>query len=284
MAGWAYYFQMGKPHDSTLMRVAVLACALACAGAAAQTAPAGQLKEVTVTSTTSPKTVEKSFRKMIRGLDYFEQHQAQAPAASLRFKLLPRRADTRMDAITVEVAGRQVDYFVPVAADRSFAIERNAQAYEEDAQVIIDRKLQSATWRIDIRSPGVPANARRLGDLRLECQAGFAAGLVSNSPSFLDSLSEALSTTPAYCNTRNPRYLFFADRPIFGVTLISGARREAVPVSRLYAGASETPDLRVKLPYCDCEVLVDRTYFVPLDDRSWPDDTLVEMEYMEDAP
>jgi hypothetical protein len=279
---------MGKPPESKLMRTAAICCiaawVVACSGAAAQTPPGGQLKEVTVTSTASAKTVEKSFRTMIRGLDYFEQHRAQVPAAALRFKLLPRRADTRMDAITVEVAGKQVDYFVPVAADRSFAIERNRQAYDEDAQIIIDRKLQSATWRIDIRSPGVPANARRLGDLRLECQVGFAAGLVSNSPSFLDSLAEMLETTPGYCDTRDPRYLFFADRAIFGVTLASGSRREAVPVSRLYAGASETPDLKVKLPYCDCEVLLDRTYFVPLHDRSWPDDTLVELEYMEDAP
>lgn len=279
-----YHFSMGTRPDFKLIGVAALACVMACASASGQTTTGGQLKEVTINAAASAKTIEKSFRKMIRGLDYFEQHRALAPAANLRFKLLPRRADTRMDAITVEVAGRQVDYFVPVAPDRSFVIERNRQAYQEDAQVIIDRKLQSATWRVDIRSPGVPAGARRLGDLRLECQVGFAAGLVSNSPSLLDRLSEALAITPAYCDTRNPRYLFFAERAIFGITLVAGARREAVPVSRLYAGASETPDMGVKLPYCDCEVLLDRTYFVPLDDRSWPDDTLVEIEYMEDTP
>jgi hypothetical protein len=37
------------------------------------------------------------------------------------------------------------------------------------------------------------------------------------------------------------------------------------------------------LPYCDCEVLVDRTYYLPLGDTSWPDDTLVEFEYMDDG-
>lgn len=269
---------------TSLLRIATLCAACISASAVAQPAPAGALREVTVTSNTAPATVEKSFRRMIRGLDYFEQHRDLAPAASLRFRLLPRRSGTRMDDITVEVAGRQVDYFVPVAADRTFMLERNRQAFDEDAQVIIDRKLQSATWRIDIRTPGVPANARRLGDLRLECRTGFAAGLVSNSASFLDRLSEALATTPDYCDTRNPRYLFFADRPLFGVTLVSGQRREAVPVARLYAGASEAPDLRTKLPFCDCEVLLDRTYFVPLDDRSWPDDTRVELEYMEDLP
>ena len=33
--------------------------------------------------------------------------------------------------------------------------------------------------------------------------------------------------------------------------------------------------------YCDCEVLVDRTYVLPLGDLSWPDDTRVEFEYMD---
>jgi hypothetical protein len=37
------------------------------------------------------------------------------------------------------------------------------------------------------------------------------------------------------------------------------------------------------LRYCDCEVLLDRTYYAPLGDRSWPDDTLLVFEYMEDG-
>jgi hypothetical protein len=38
------------------------------------------------------------------------------------------------------------------------------------------------------------------------------------------------------------------------------------------------------LPFCDCQVLLDRTYYAPIWDRSWPDDTLVSFEYMDDAP
>ena len=48
----------------------------------------------------------------------------------------------------------------------------------------------------------------------------------------------------------------------------------------LYAGGDQTPDM---LPFCDCQVLLDRTYYAPIWDRSWPDDTLVSFEYMEDA-
>ena len=83
-----------------------------------------------------------------------------------------------------------------------------------------------------------------------------------------------------YCRREAPRYLFFAERPIFGVTLVHGDRREALSVDRLYAGATKNPDWKKKLPYCDCEALIDRAYFVPLGDASWPDDTLVVLEYM----
>ena len=71
---------------------------------------------------------------------------------------------------------------------------------------------------------------------------------------------------------------------MFNVTLAAGARRESLSIQQLYAGASDDPGLKNDLPFCDCEVLVDRTYFLPLGDRSWPDDALVEFEYMDDRP
>ena len=63
------------------------------------------------------------------------------------------------------------------------------------------------------------------------------------------------------------------------MTLVDGARREALPVDRLYAGAAPTRTGRTDR-HCDCEALFDRAYFLPLGDPSWPDDTLVEFEYM----
>jgi hypothetical protein len=49
----------------------------------------------------------------------------------------------------------------------------------------------------------------------------------------------------------------------------------------LYGGATRDPDWKEDLPYCDCEVLMDRAFFLPLGERSWPDDTRVEFEYMD---
>lgn len=252
-----------------------------CRGAAAQTVQPPSLAPVTVTVKANRDPVEKSYRKMIRGMDLFEREHKLSPDASLQFRLLPRRKDTDMNAIELEVIGSNTAFTVPVTPDHTFVMERNKNAYDENAQVTPNRKAQSMTWRTEIRTPGLPANIRRLGDLRLECRVGMEAGLVSGSGSIANRIASALLDTPTYCDKPAPQYLFFADRPLFSVALRSGNRREVLSLDKLYAAASDDPKLKDDLSDCDCEVLIDRTYFLPLGDRSWPDETLVEFEYMD---
>ena len=267
---------------STAMHIALVAvCAAMCAGATAQDKNGPTLAPVTISAKANRDPVEKSYRKMIRGMDLFEREHSLAPAASLRFKLLPRRRETDMNTIDMEVIGSTIDFPVTIAADHTFTIPRDQKALDENAQVIPNRKAQSMTWRTEIRTPGLPPNTRRLGDLRLECRVGMEAGLVSRSRSIAGLLVGAALDTPAYCDRKAPLYLFFSDKPLFSVALVAGTRREILSIDKLYAAASDDPKLSADLPDCDCEVLVDRTYFLPLGDRSWPDDTLVEFEYME---
>ena len=257
-----------------------LVLVLSCAAAWAQQERAAGLPSVTISAKANRDPVEKSYRKMIRGMDLFERRHALAPDAALRFKLLQRHRDTDMRNIRVDVVGSSVDTRVPVAPDDTFVLQRDRLAFDEDAQVVPDRKARSMTWRTEIRTPGLPPQTRRLGDLRLECEVGMEAGLVSNPRNLIGRILGALMETPNYCGGKNPRYLFFSDQPLFSVTLVAGPRRETLPVGQLYAGASDDPAFREDLPYCDCEVLLDRSYFLPLGDSSWPDDTLVEFEPM----
>ena len=262
-----------------LQAVLMLVCALAPAQEQSKE-PKTILPPVTATATRDP--VEKSYRKMIRGTELFEKMRSLAPHASLRFKLLPRRRDTSMDGIVLEVLGDTVAIPIPVAPDHTFALERHQKALDEDASVTPNRRSRSMTWRTEIRTPGMPPDPRRLGDLRLECLVGLESDLISNLRPLLGWIVRFIVGTFDYCNRREPQYLFFAERPLFSVTLVSGARREVLSVDRLYGGASADPSFKDDLPYCDCEVLLDRTYFLPLGDRSWPDDTLIVFEYMED--
>ena len=229
--------------------------------------------------------VAKSYRGMIAGMELFHKRRHLAPAASLRFKLLPRNAQTNMEGVELEIAGERFALPLELAPDDTFALERHPVALKENALVIPNRKAGTLTWRAEIRNPGLPPNTRRLGDLRLECEVGMQARLISNyPPGFFGWLDELFPEGPEYCHRETPRYLFFADRPLFSVTLVDGPRREVLSVDRLYAGASRNPEWKKGLPYCDCEVLVDRAYFLPLGDPSWPDDTQVRFEYMNEAP
>jgi hypothetical protein len=261
-----------------------LVLALACAGACAQQPqpPRTSLGSVTVRAVGNP--VEKSYRKMVAGMDLFERMHRLAPNAQLRYKLLPRKPGTRLADIDLEVVGKSFSYRVPIAPDQTFTLGRDPRAIAEDAVVSPNRRKLSMTWRTEIRTPGLPPGTRRLGDLRLECLVGIEAGLVSNSNPLMEALSNLLTDPFSYCGHKEAKYLFFAERPLFSVTLVAGARREVLAIDQLYAKAVDDPGLKDDLPFCDCEVMLDRTYFLPLGDSSWPDDTLVQFESMEDAP
>ncbi|MBP1206171.1 hypothetical protein JOD97_004244 [Duganella sp. 1411] len=253
--------------------LSALAC---CAGAATgQQSPA----QVTVTATRDP--VDKSYRKMLAGMDRFERDRALAPNATLRFELLPRLPTTRLDGITLRVVGDTMALPVAVAPDHTFTLERDGEALRQDAALVASSKTSTLTWRAQVRSPSVPPGMRRLGDLRLECLVGVQAGLVSNNANVFAWLGALLTDPDRVCASPDGNYLLFADRPLFGATLRDGARTEQLPFAMLYAGGTQTSDT---LPFCDCQVLLDRSYYAPLWDRRWSDDTLVQFDYMDDPP
>jgi hypothetical protein len=260
--------------------LAMLSCAwpmMARAQEAASAQDALRPQTVTVTSTRDP--VDKSYRKMIRGMERFEREHALAPRATLRFHLLPRTPGVNMRGITLRALGDQIALPIPVAEDNTFTLPRNEQALREDAAVVANRKTSSMTWRAQVITPGLPPRTRRLGDLRLECLVGMEAGLVSNSSPLFGWISDALTSPEQVCNSPDGNFLFFNERPIFSVTLRAGERTEILPFRMLYAGGEQTRDM---LPFCDCQALLDRTYYAPIWDRSWPDDTLLSFDYMDE--
>lgn len=267
------------------MRVALmLACTATCANEPQDrsgAAPDGDLPTIAVTAQRDP--VDKSYRKMVQGMDLFEAKHGMAPKASLRFKLLPRQPDTNMDGIVLAIVGDSETIPVPLASDRTFTLERRQKALDEDASVRPNRSAGRMTWRAEIRTPDLPPDTRRLGDLRLECHVGMKADLISNRSSVIGQVANFLLGMRDYCEGSEVHYLFFSEHPLFSVTMVAGSRREILPVDELYAGASYGLTSKADLPYCDCQVLLDRSYFLPLGDRSWPDDTLIEFEYMDDA-
>ena len=142
----------------SLSGLAVLALASAAITASAQTT-APPVPTVVVKNTRDP--VDKSYRKMVKGMERFEREHALAPQATLRFRLLPRLPNADMTGITLRIAGDTASQPIAVAPDNSFALVRNDQLLREDAAVLANRKTASMTWRASIVSPGVPEGKRR---------------------------------------------------------------------------------------------------------------------------
>lgn len=222
--------------------------------------------------------VDKSYRNMMRGVERFARERALAPSATLRFRLLPRTPGASLDGVALRIAGDTVSVPIDIAPDRSFVLPRNEQALREDAAVVANRKTDSMTWRVWVQTPGIPEGTRRLGDLRLECRVGMDAGLISNTSPIFGWLTNMLTDTDQVCNSPDGNYLFFAERPVFAVTLRHGGQSMTLPWRMLYGGGEQTADT---LPWCDCQVLLDRSFYAPIWDRRWPDDTLVEFDYMD---
>ena len=135
-----------------------------------------------VVVTTLRNPVAKSYRKMVEGAQLFEKKRHLAPAAELRFRLLPRKEDVSLEGVRLKVEAENVAIALKVAPDHTFALQVDRAALSKNAQVVPNRKAGTMTWRADVRTPGLPPNVRRLGDLRLECEVGMKAGLISNYP------------------------------------------------------------------------------------------------------
>lgn len=255
---------------------ALVWCAAACASAqTAAPAPAPQV----VTVAAARDVDEVSYRKIYRGMEVFERNHGLAPAAALRFRLYPRAKDASFDGLVVTLVGAHTETPVALDANQTFTLPMDAQLAAQDAVVMTNRKAGTYAWRVDIRTPGLPPDTRRLGDLRLECKVdmkGAELRRMVRDPSIM-----ALAATGDPCTYRTFQNPFFADRPVFNVTLVHGTRREPIAGEWMYANSARfLPEAAYGL--VDWGYTRDRQYLPAIADTSWPDDTLLEFEYMDD--
>jgi hypothetical protein len=195
----------------------------------------------------------KAYATMARGLDAFDAARSRAPKAALRFLLRPATREDRLEGLELKIVGDAVSLPVRLDADGGFTLPRNAQALRDGADLVLNKKRNSFRWRPDVRSPGVPANARRLGDLRAQCAVHWAIEQEDLPP----PARAALSADGGPCRSMTMHMGFDAPAPLQAAWLQDGERREQIPVNRHYR----------------------RVFNPPLADRSWSDDTLVRFTF-----
>jgi hypothetical protein len=110
---------------------------------------------------------------------------------------------------------------------------------------------------VEVQTPGLPANMRRLGDLRLQCQVMIAIGKKELNLA-LRVLVNTVLLGSDWCASKHMQVTPFLVDWSISNTLVYGGKRQSIPVNgyRLFA---------------------------PVHDKSLPDDALVELEFWSQA-
>ncbi len=121
----------------------------------------------------SGKPMAWPYRLLETAQDAFEQRAPmQAPGATLAFslpKVPPEQGDNQ-----VELVQGDQRIALPMVSGASFALPRDLGRVDGAATVVANRHFRKGETlhpNIAVRSPGLPDNVRRMGDLRLACAA-----------------------------------------------------------------------------------------------------------------
>lgn len=219
------------------------------------TEPPGEaVQEVVVPGVRNPEL--RSYLSMLAGLDEFEKKHHLAPRAdALRFHLRSRHAGETVSGLALRIASSEVSIPVPIAADGTFILPRDKAAADSEADLILNRPKRAWSGMPRVRSADVPANMRRLGDIRLECQVAIA--IAKHEINFaLRAAISAILVGNDWCQSKRINFGTDAPFPSDSITLVHGERRLV----------SKYTSRR-------------KNFFpVPIHDTSWPDDTLIEFQ------
>ena len=257
---------------SPLLLAALLTHALAAADE-----PRAALPPVAVDGESSAAREQKTVADLLEALDRFEREKARyAPDAELRIRVLPRRDLAERPALELHHGTVRE----PITLDElgRFAIPPAWRALPAGAVVRSRLPDGRLAWAVDVRTPGLPAHTRRLGDLRLECRTDLYGGALQRGlkpPAFY-----ALRAATDVCTSRLVNFGFFADEPVFAAQVSHGGRHAELPYRWMHG--SEVGQTSVVFGLLDWPfVLRDRMVFFPLDKwADWPHDAHIDLEPM----
>lgn len=239
-------------------------------------APA-ELPPVAIDGESAAAREQQTVADLLRVLDVFERERGQlAPQAELRIRVLPRRDLADQPALELRHDG--VREPITIDAMGRFAVPPAWRKLRADAIVRSPLLAGRLAWTVDVRTPGLPDHARRLGDLRLECRADLYGGALARGikpPAFY-----AMRAVTDLCTSSQVVFGFFADQPVFAAQIRDGSRRAELPYRWMHG--SEMGQSSLMFPLLDWPyALRDRFVVMPPDKwQDWPLDAIVELEPM----
>jgi hypothetical protein len=236
------------------------------------------VKEIDVQSGFLTARDAQTVGQLLAAEKIFESLQSRSPKAELRFKVFGRKDANQWKDVGLELMTR--DGRVPVTLDQDgrFAIDDAWRALDPDTKLRSRLQNGRVTWRADIRSPGSTTRIRRLGDLRLQCEASFWSGVARGTTGSFKVMNRMLRSTLNGCDSKWFGWSAFADAPVFGIRFVHGSK--AMHVTLRQIGGFGAPSF---IPGYDwAYALRESMYRLYLGDNRWPDDTIVEFQYVDD--
>ena len=237
----------------------VLLCGAGTAGAADEAVR--ELDPVHVNAMRDPEV--RKYKVILAGLDAFDRHRQLAPSVDrLQFRATARQKDESPAPLGARLVGDD-GFNLPLAIDAAgrFTVPRSEAAEDAKSELELNRKRRLYRTAPDVRTPGLAANQRRLGDLRLECQVTVAMAKEEIGLFWTMTLNTILLTSDwcsFFSEKRNARFGFPADGRLSAAVLREGER---------------TLDLQFK----------GDGFEVPLGSPDWSDDAVVELRFAEPA-
>lgn len=157
------------------MRLASFLLAAACVHTAVHAAD-DPMQAVEVQGVRNPEM--RTYRSVLAGLDAFDEYRKLAPnAPPLSFRYRSNKNGVPPESgLQLRITGKGDSTYINVAPDGEFIVPRIASAYDDDGDLILNRKAH--TYRTDpvVRTPGLAPDVLRMGDLRLSCQVTVGIG------------------------------------------------------------------------------------------------------------
>ncbi|MDM4765908.1 hypothetical protein [Pelomonas sp. SE-A7] len=285
---------------SPRLRIGLAACAslLSLAAAAQQGSPPTQgkptetLGSVSVQGVSTAERERKTLSQFAQALADFERLKASwAPNAELRFKVMPRQRASDAERLQLALQTPQGPRPIEIDELQRFAWDPAWLDLPGDTEVRSLLRDGKAAWRPDVRTPGLPSNVRRLGDLRLQCKLSWTSGLARGLPPVL-----AVATAPVRWMMRavtgqvggdtecsgqlsGAYNSILLDKPVWAVALVDGPRRWPLPYVFLHGSGDATGNQAIAGSLDWPSHLRQHMIRLPLHDMSWSNETRVEIEY-----
>jgi hypothetical protein len=248
----------------------VLLCGAAgTAGAADE--PVRELDPVHVNAMRNPEV--RKYEHILAGLDAFDKYHALAPQVDrLRFVAEPKDRKTPPAVLKVRLVG-DGDFALPIALDANgrFEVPRSEAAEDAESELELNQKRGLYRIGVEVKTPGLPENRRRLGDLRLECKVQIAIAK-SEIPFIWVGVVNGLLLRTDWCS-------FFGDEKS---TAYKGAAKDAHFGYR--AGRPVKEAILVEGNRSALLKSTGQSYQVPIGNSTWSDEAMVELTFADETP